>query len=263
MLTRCAACQTAFRITTEQLVSRQGMVRCGKCSAVFNALDHLLAHPVDGDASEQSGDPDRQLATAGVSTSYDLFGAPMPPEREDADAGQAPSVATPPSVLLQPVVAARGFGWWSLFGAVFAFIALAGQATWFYRDRLAVMYPQIKPLLETACAELGCRIEPPMDAQAISIESSDLQADPANSGLLILSAVLRNRATFVQSLPLLEITLTDALDMPLSRRILKALDYAPGNSDAGIGAGSELQLRLFVDPGSLKANGYRLYAFYP
>ena len=263
MLTRCAACHTAFRITTEQLVSRQGMVRCGQCGSVFNSLDHLLPHPATADASELSGDTDPQSAADGMSGSYDLFGAPTPPDQEVSDAGRASIDSAPPSALLQPVAAALGFAWWSLAGAVLAISALAAQGAWFYRDRLAVLYPQTKSLLEAACAELDCRIEPPTDAQSISIESSDLQADPANSGLLILSAVLRNRAAFAQSLPMLEITLTDALDMPLSRRVLKAPDYTPGNSTTGIGAGSELQLRIFVDPGQLRANGYRLYAFYP
>lgn len=263
MLTRCAACHTAFRITTDQLVSRQGMVRCGQCASVFNALDHLLPHPAPANASEQSSNTDAQSAADEDSGSYDLFGAPTPPENQASDARPAPDDRPPHSVLLQPVAAAPGFAWWSLAGAVLATSALAAQGVWFYRDRLAVLYPQTKPLLEAACSELDCRIEPPVDAQAISIESSDLQADPANSGWLILSAVLRNRAAFAQSLPMLEITLTDALDMPLSRRVLKAPDYAPGNSTAGIGAGSELQLRIFIDPGQLKANGYRLYAFYP
>lgn len=263
MLTRCAACHTAFRITTEQLVSRQGMVRCGQCGTVFNALDHLLPHPAASNAPEQPGDADAPTAADSVAGSYDLFGAPTPPDQVVADASRVSADPPTSSVLLRPLEAAHGFAWLSLAGAVFALLALAAQGAWFYRDQLAVLYPQTKPLLEAACAELGCRIEPPVDAQAISIESSDLQADPANSGLLILSAVLRNRAAFAQSLPLLEITLTDALDMPLSRRVLKAPDYAPGDSSAGIGAGRELQLRIFVEPGQIKANGYRLYAFYP
>lgn len=263
MLTRCAACHTAFRITTEQLVSRQGMVRCGKCGTVFNALDHLLPHPAAADASEQPGDIDGPAGADAAAVSYDLFGAPTPPGRDVVEARLASAGLPTSSVLLDPVEAVHGFRWWSLGGACLAFLALCAQGAWFYRDQLAALYPQTKPYLEAACAELGCRIEPPMDAQAISIESSDLQADPANSGLLVLSAVLRNRAAFAQSLPMLEITLTDALDMPMSRRVLRAPDYAPGDSGAGIGGGSELQVRIFVDPGQIKANGYRLYAFYP
>jgi len=41
MLTRCPSCQTIFRLTSDQLLARQGRVRCGNCLHAFNALDHL------------------------------------------------------------------------------------------------------------------------------------------------------------------------------------------------------------------------------
>jgi predicted Zn finger-like uncharacterized protein len=41
MLTRCPHCQTAFRVTSEQLKVRQGKVRCGACREVFDALETL------------------------------------------------------------------------------------------------------------------------------------------------------------------------------------------------------------------------------
>lgn len=41
MLTRCPHCQTAFRVTSEQLKARLGRVRCGECREVFDALDSL------------------------------------------------------------------------------------------------------------------------------------------------------------------------------------------------------------------------------
>lgn len=43
MLTTCPECRTAFRVTQEQLGARRGMVRCGRCNAVFNAFDNLQA----------------------------------------------------------------------------------------------------------------------------------------------------------------------------------------------------------------------------
>ncbi len=41
MLTRCPHCETAFRVTPEQLKARNGLARCGSCHGVFNALDSL------------------------------------------------------------------------------------------------------------------------------------------------------------------------------------------------------------------------------
>ena len=46
MLTRCPACETHFRVTTEQLKARSGRVRCGECQHVFSALDSLIEEPV-------------------------------------------------------------------------------------------------------------------------------------------------------------------------------------------------------------------------
>lgn len=43
MRTRCPACDTVFRVTSEQLRLKAGKVRCGHCQAVFNAFDQLLA----------------------------------------------------------------------------------------------------------------------------------------------------------------------------------------------------------------------------
>lgn len=42
MLTTCPECQTSFRVSQTQLDHRRGLVRCGRCSAVFNAYDTLL-----------------------------------------------------------------------------------------------------------------------------------------------------------------------------------------------------------------------------
>ena len=257
MLTRCAACGTAFRITTDQLVSRQGKVRCGNCAAVFNALDRLIPEPAQaqpGDAVRAENPPASAEPSHG---SYDLFSAA--PHAAGTHGATVPIAST----LLLPKPAPRGFPWWSLLGVLSAGVALAAQGAWFYRNQLGALYPQTKPALERACAELGCKLEAPVDAQSISIESSDLQADTANRAVLVLSAVLRNRAPFAQGLPLLELALTDALDAPLARRVLKPSEYAPGPASASIAAGSEFQFRMFIDAGQLKANGYRLYAFYP
>ncbi|MDR1349258.1 MAG: zinc-ribbon domain-containing protein, partial [Zoogloeaceae bacterium] len=41
MLTRCPHCRTAFRVTREQLLARDGKVRCGACRRAFNAMGYL------------------------------------------------------------------------------------------------------------------------------------------------------------------------------------------------------------------------------
>lgn len=43
MVTRCPKCATAFRVTTTQLESAKGSVRCGSCLHIFKAHDDLVS----------------------------------------------------------------------------------------------------------------------------------------------------------------------------------------------------------------------------
>lgn len=153
---------------------------------------------------------------------------------------------------------------WALGSLVF----LAGlllQGVYFQRDSIAANYPPTRPLLEQACSYLQCRISLPRNPDLISIESSDLHADPARANIVVLTSVLRNRAPHVQAYPALELTLTNTRDEMVARRIFAAREYVPqGTSLAqGIPPKGEVAVKLLLDLGTLKAEGYRIYLFYP
>jgi predicted Zn finger-like uncharacterized protein len=42
LATRCSSCGTVFRVVQDQLKVSEGWVRCGRCNAVFNALEGLF-----------------------------------------------------------------------------------------------------------------------------------------------------------------------------------------------------------------------------
>ena len=144
-------------------------------------------------------------------------------------------------------------------------IALFVQAVFEYRDALAAHVPASRPLLNAACRVFGCTIEPLRDAGALSIDASDLQADPAHRGLLLLSATLRNRSAHAIAFPYLELTLTDASDRIVARRSFPPGEYAGGGADPhrGIPANGEHVVRVFLDASATQQAGYRLYLFYP
>ena len=99
----------------------------------------------------------------------------------------------------------------------------------------------------------------------MSIEASDLQADTTNPNVMVLSATLKNRAIFNQQHPLLELTLTDAQDQPVVRRVLAPQDYLGKavNTQTGFAANTETAIKVFIEGSQVKATGYRLYLFYP
>ena len=143
--------------------------------------------------------------------------------------------------------------------------ALVLQALFHFRDALAAHAPSTKPMLTRACALVGCAIHPLKDVAALSIDASDLQADPAHRGLLILTATIRNRAPYAIGYPHLELTLTDAQDQVVVRRALGPPDYVSGtaNTAAGIAGNGEVPVKLFIDASATSQAGYRLYLFFP
>jgi predicted Zn finger-like uncharacterized protein len=240
MITRCPDCATAFRVTEPQLRARAGQVRCGRCGAMFDALVALSPDVASRPAPENAGSPPTPTDIAlGLDTVKDLSFDFGPQSRER------------PSRL-----------WW--LASVFLLIVLAAQAAYRYRGEIAVLLPEAKPFLQRLCVEIGCEVPLPRRAELLSIESSDLQADGTHPSVMVLTATLRNRAGFVQAFPALELSLTSAQGQTVARRILTPREYSPQGArpEPGLAAGSELQVRVYIEAAALKPTGYRLYLFY-
>ena len=152
-----------------------------------------------------------------------------------------------------------------IFASAFLVAGLAAQALLQFHDVLAARVPSLAPALAYGCRWLACTIAPPRDAQALSIEGSDLQADPAHRGLLILTATIRNRSPWAIAFPYFELTLTDATDQVVVRRAFAPSEYldAGVRRDAGLAGNHEQSLRLLIDASATTQAGYRAYLFYP
>jgi hypothetical protein len=113
---------------------------------------------------------------------------------------------------------------------------------------------------------LRCTTPLPQQAELLSIESSDLQADLVqNSNVVILTATVRNYAPFPQAYPALELTLTDIQDQPLASRIFTPGEYLGRdvNTAQTIAPAHEIDIRLHLASNDLNAAGYRLFLLYP
>lgn len=283
LFTRCPGCKTIFRVTEPQLELRQGQVRCGHCRTVFNGRDELIA--LDPPSMDAEGEDDELAAgppTVTLRSAHALD--PPPPPAFPTAPSPAPAVAhrdVEESQRVDDPVEVQDyenrFAWadgkptsgrWKRAGLVaipLLVLALALQAVVHFRDVLAAHFPNTKPALASVCTVLGCAIRPLRNVDALSIESSDLQQDPAHKGLLILSATIRNRAAIPVAYPHLELTLTDSQDQVVVRRALAPSDYLSGtaNAAAGIARNGEVPVRLFIDASATSQAGYRLYLFFP
>src|SRR5689334_19006213 len=261
--TRCPGCSTIFRVTPEQLALREGQVRCGHCRTVFDGNAHLISLAPN---PQQEHDGDELVA--GPPTVTLRSAQALRPAHEDPATRPRETIGsarvTPPPVEADDedeldIDYDSRFAWdrprkrsralTALYVAAIPLLlfALAAQAIFHFRDALAAHWPQTRPALAQMCAAAGCTVRPLRDVAALSIDASDLQADPAHKGLLILSATIRNRAGYALAYPYLELTLTDAADQVVVRKAMAPSEYAGGTADlgAGIAANGEAVVRLF------------------
>lgn len=186
----------------------------------------------------------------------------LPPAfAEPPSLAEAPreAVASDPFDFGAPRRARRRRGMLWALASVPLLVLLAAQAAYYFRAELAALQPWARPWLDAACERLGCEIGLPKHASLLTVESANLEAEGGD--VLTLYATLRNRAEFDQALPAIELTLTDAREQAVARRLLTPRDYYPGR-DPRIAANGEVALKVQFETVGVKAAGFRLEALY-
>ena len=158
---------------------------------------------------------------------------------------------------------------WALFGL----LGLVIQTVYLFKDPLATYHPSLKPLLLEACQLVGCQIRPLQKTDAVVIdygsvdairsdESPEKLANSAQPMQWALQINLRNSDSVPVAMPWVEVTLTDAQDAPVMRKVLNPVDWG---APAVLSPGQIIEQQLLL---SLKKEesvfmGYRLLTFYP
>jgi predicted Zn finger-like uncharacterized protein len=94
MVTRCPKCATAFRITSAQLESAKGAVRCGSCLHIFKADDYLI----DKTPSAKGTQPSSTKPAATQATARKEPTSSNTPASADRTSSSQKSAALKPSV---------------------------------------------------------------------------------------------------------------------------------------------------------------------
>jgi len=256
MVTSCPICRTTFRIKHEELGASGGRVRCGQCSGIFNAFDTLASLDEPGGEAAPTIPPSENGATSEV---------PSLQTKVDSKSVESANPLTFIDMAAEKAARQNRHSWPWFAAALLLMILLVAQVAYNFRAQIAAYYPELKPYLQSYCKYLQCTVGLATFSDLLSIESSDLQADPNRPNLIVLTALLRNRAPFGQAYPALEITLTDTQDYMLARRAFSPAEYLASNAnpDTGMQANSEFTVKLYIDSNDLKPAGYRLFLFYP
>ena len=261
-ITQCPQCGTRFKVSAAQIEMHSGLVRCGLCQTAFNATHYLH----EDEPSPQlilpiSEDEEENIALSDSYSSYQTETRQQPradnPTPEYAFLDKSP--------IAPDDLAANKRRWPWIMGILLLLVTLTAQSGYFFRVELAARLPGLKPVLESYCDVLMCTIPLPQKTDQLNIESSDMEFDPAQSNVIVLRAVLRNRAPYTLAYPHLELTLTNTADTTLARRIFQPADYLKSGESwqPGLLGNRDISIQLRLGTEDLKPSGYRIYLFYP
>ncbi len=295
LATRCTACGTAFRVVQDQLKVSEGWVRCGRCDAVFNALEGLFdlertelhdqsLSPSSPDFLAEAGDqaarpddlsdraptfqirheavtaPELQATVSGAERLPGaLEGSARAPTQEVLPADSLPT----PEFLRQPQpdshegLRRRRLMTWTA-GTVLS-VVLTAQAAHHFRDAISAHWPSAMPTLVAWCKVANCTVGVLRRISDVAVESSALTRVGDKEGVS-LAVVLRNHGRMAVALPSLELSLTDPGGHLLARRVLNPGDFQSASTVAS-GAVTTLQVNLTGD--NSKTAGYAIEIFYP
>jgi len=251
IITQCPQCATQFRASPQQLRASQGWVRCGHCDEVFDAAVNAVSQRAVPPSEPEVVAPLRVESPAPQDEPAGFDTAPSPSDTLFAEPAAALAAAPP--------------GWsrqlW-LAAAVLLALGLAAQWVAHEKNMLAARAPALRPILGALCEATACVLKPPQTPVFQQIESSAY--DPLGEGIYRLSLTLRNTAAWPIAFPAIELTVTDASEQPLVRRILLPIDLGARVDQMDPHSARELKVYLLsklpIEPG---LSGYRLTAFYP
>jgi predicted Zn finger-like uncharacterized protein len=131
------------------------------------------------------------------------------------------------------------------------------------RDRIAALAPDLRPVVETVCDLLQCTVAPLRQIESIVMDSSSF--NKLRNDVYRLNFTLKNTSQIALAMPAIELSLTDAQDQALMRRVIHPADLGILSDVLAAGSESSASLTLVakIDDGLERVAGYRILAFYP
>lgn len=163
-----------------------------------------------------------------------------------------------------------------IYGALSALLllVLAIQLAVHWRERIALEWPESRPLLEALCEPLHCAIGPLRGIESFAVDGSALNRMADGSGYR-LEITLRNRSHLPLATPSVDLNLTDGRGDTLARRALLADEFLLAAADAPadkrpagpppavVPPGGEVHLQFPFTTTLPRIAGYTVELFYP
>jgi hypothetical protein len=144
----------------------------------------------------------------------------------------------------------------ALIALLLVALALA-QGIYATRNTIAQQHPATQPYLAKACHWLKCEMALAHDVKQLSIEDTALTQSKIRTDVIKLSGTITNHAAYAQAYPELELSLTDANDIVILRRYLKASEYV-AQPEVGITANSDFGFTVGLILDGIEVTGYQV-----
>jgi predicted Zn finger-like uncharacterized protein len=181
-------------------------------------------------------------------------------------------VEEPPGFVRQAQRAQRWRSPWVrmllLLVSVALLAALGAQIALQERARIAALEPRAQPWLKELCAVAGCTVGPLKHIEAVVVDASSFNKlrTEGKYELYKLALNLKNTGALPVAVPHIELSLNDAQDQPVLRRVLSPADLGAALSVLAPAAELAGNTTIQVDSTQLagtRVAGYRVWAFYP
>jgi len=238
IVTLCPQCKTAFAIQAEHYSAADAWVRCGRCAHVFEVDQHLF----EIDTPQEEGQIQTDDLTA-LPASLPLASATHPLSSPVAQPAREPSAFV------------------SIAVSVVAVLILGFQVILFHRDKLVAMNLSVAPIFTAVCLTIGCRVDWPKENDKVAIDSSHFKQLGEDNFSFTLS--VKNQAPYFLAMPALELTLTNAEQGDVVRKVWLASEVGLPNMLKPMRSQTVEMVFAVDQPWAGKINGYRALLFYP
>lgn len=191
MYTQCSHCRAVFRVTMKELTAAQGLLRCGECDTIFDAMKALSTTLPD----ERLGGTGNGRDLAGEARIHTL------PLNTLVETGHSNSKGKAGSSTRRSTKS-RNFLYLSLFALC---LLLLIQFFYSYRTKL-LEHPSTRGFTQTVCAWIACDLENVRHLDQIKLLSHTVYTHPNTPNILIINTSIQNNADHPQAYPLLEVS---------------------------------------------------------
>jgi len=264
MKTECPHCHTIFNIRQQQLELADGMVRCGMCQQVFNALvqpdlfDDHGDSPGDGATETVAHNP----SSGGQDNRHSPSDQPRPQRQPETDNDRPAEHnilfdENEPATLVPDELRHGGhhrglFTTLTLAAACLLLgVTLALQFAWYQRDYL-LSQTWAQNLIARACQRIDCSALQLRDPDKIELSSRNVYTHPTEKNALMVSLTLVNRAPYTQAYPDIQLEFSDRVGTVIAARRLRPAEYLDAATDnlQPLAPDTPVSLALeIVDPG--------------